>query len=67
MKHPVRILAVVLLCLLLVSGGSFGAWARPTVSANSQGSTADTTTDGSVLPFPPVPSASASEPMYPTC
>jgi hypothetical protein len=42
------------LCLLLFSGAFSRAWARPSASSSS----AATLTDGSVLPFPPVSSAS---------
>lgn len=58
MKPPFRFLAVALVCLLLSSGVISGAWARPSSSA----SPAVTPTDGSVLPFPPVPSTSIARP-----
>jgi arylsulfatase len=66
MRHPLRILAVALVCLLLSSGVISGAWARPSASAatsaQSAASPAATPSDGSVLPFPPVPSASIARP-----
>ena len=54
MKPPFRFLAVALVCLLLSSGVISGAWARPDPAA--------TPNDGSVRPFPPVPSASIARP-----
>ncbi|MCP9773464.1 arylsulfatase [Synechococcus sp. Tobar12-5m-g] len=70
MRHPWKTLAVAVLCLLLSSGVITGAWARPTASATASAETsakaaaspAATPTDGSVLPFPPVPSASIARP-----
>jgi len=69
-KPPFRFLAVALVCLLLSSGVISGAWARPSASATTSAATsakaaaspAATPTDGSVLPFPPVPSASIARP-----
>jgi arylsulfatase len=70
MKPPFRFLAVALVCLLLSSGVISGAWARSNASATTSAATsakaaaspASTPTDGSVLPFPPVPSASIARP-----
>jgi len=66
MRHPLRSLAVALLCLLLSSGVISGAWARPSASAATSARAAASPTaspsDGSVLPFPPVPSASIARP-----
>jgi len=52
MKTSIRFLAVALVCLLLSTGVISGVWARPNASPS----------DGSVLPFPPVPSASIARP-----
>jgi arylsulfatase len=54
MRHPLRILVVAVLGPLLTTGVISGAWARPNPAA--------TASDGSVLPFPPVPSASIARP-----
>ncbi len=66
MKPPFRFLAVALGCLLLSSGVISGAWARPSASATTStkaaASPAAPPSDGSVLPFPPVPSASIAQP-----
>ena len=66
MRHPWKTLAVAVLCLLLTTGVISGGWARPssspTASADLAASTAAAPTDGSVLPFPPVPSASIARP-----
>lgn len=66
MRHPWKTLAVAVLCLLLTSGVISAARARPsasaTTSAKSAASPAAAPTDGSVLPFPPVPSASIARP-----
>ncbi len=66
MRHPWKTLAVAVLCLLLTSGVISGVWARPsasaTTSAKSAASPAAAPSDGSVLPFPPVPSASIARP-----
>jgi arylsulfatase len=52
--------------MLLSSGLISVAWARASASATSSAKSADspaaTPSDGSVLPFPPVPSASIAKP-----
>ena len=62
MRHTLRRLVVAVLCMLLSSGLISVAWARASASATSSAKSADspaaTPSDGSVLPFPPVPSAS---------
>jgi arylsulfatase A-like enzyme len=66
MRHTLRRLVVAVLCMLLSSGLISVAWARAsasaTTSAKSAASPAATPSDGSVLPFPPVPSASIARP-----
>ena len=58
MKPPFRFLAVALVCLLLRSGVISGA----STSAKAAANPAAPPSDGSVLPFPPVPSASIARP-----